>query len=468
MNSLIVSFLIALLHAAPSASKESNVVLVKSSERFQVKCPSVPNRKRVQDIVWFKDNHTHPIYRYSAENAFSVFTHTTTHQHQPLEVWKGRVFSFIEEEQPTLTIGKANQGDSGVYVCQVTLSNRNTLSTSTTVLVVGDTNRPELFHSETGQRIKAFVGPVIEGNDLRITCVIQKGFSLQWYLNDRRIKEDNQSSLRATMLTSSGLKAKNSSVVQSRLTLRGLTRDMHGAMISCEARNENINLTSSVSVAVSLWTRPAEMRIQSRTFSAGVPASVECEIVGSRPVPEVTWRISGRPGQLASTFTHVSKDNAITTSVVTFVPTEEDQGRILICEARNQALQDFPGSTANQTLVLNVFYKPSVECSINRQGPLEDGATLVVFCKYRANPETAEIVWYRDGRRLEKSNAAVLVEHQATAKNSGRYACEVINAEGASRCDEIHVSVNAARPAGAFSSVLFVVCSTLVAVGFRN
>lgn len=31
------------------------------------------------------------------------------------------------------------------------------------------------------------------------------------------------------------------------------------------------------------------MRIQSRTFSAGVPASVECEIVGSRPVPEVTW-----------------------------------------------------------------------------------------------------------------------------------------------------------------------------------
>lgn len=52
---------------------------------------------------------------------------------------------------------------------------------------------------------------------------------------------------------------------------------------------------------------------------------------------------------------------------------------------------------------------------------------------------------YRDGRRLEKSNAAVLVEHQATAKNTGRYACEVNNAEGASRCEEIFVSVNAGK-----------------------
>lgn len=160
----------------------------------------------------------------------------------------------------------------------------------TALVLLGDTNRPELFHSETGQRIKAFVGPVAEGTDLRVTCVIQKGkrvetssdedsaepgfirllqslidlcgwiniqcirrakarrigsrveffhilfynngavdpflsgFSLQWYLNDRKIKEDNQSSLRATMLSSSGLKATNSSVVQSKLTLRGLTR----------------------------------------------------------------------------------------------------------------------------------------------------------------------------------------------------------------------------------------------------
>lgn len=52
---------------------------------------------------------------------------------------------------------------------------------------------------------------------------------------------------------------------------------------------------------------------------------------------------------------------------------------------------------------------------------------------------------YRDGRRLERSNAAVLVEHQATAKSSGRYACEVINAEGATRCEEIYVSVNSGR-----------------------
>ena len=32
------------------------------------------------------------------------------------------------------------------------------------------------------------------------------------------------------------------------------SRDMHGANVSCEARNENINLTTSVSVTISLWS----------------------------------------------------------------------------------------------------------------------------------------------------------------------------------------------------------------------
>ncbi|XP_022651814.1 vascular cell adhesion protein 1-like [Varroa destructor] len=451
-----------------SASSDSNVTLVRSSERFQVKCPTVPTRKRVRDIVWFKDNHTHPIYRYSADNAVSLYGHPTIHQHQPLEMWKGRVFSFVEDkEQPMLTIGKANPSDSGVYVCQVTLSDRHSLATSTTVLIVGDSNRPELFYTETGQRIKAFVGPMVEGDDLRVTCVIQRGFTLQWFLNERRISEGYLTTKSATRL-SAGVRiagpSANSSVVQSKLWLKALTRDMHGAVLKCAAYNEEHNLTTPVSAAISLWTRPAEMRIQSRTFSAGVPASVECEIVGSRPVPEVTWRISGRPGQLASTFTHVSKDNAITTSVVTFVPTEEDQGRTLICEAQNQALHNFPGSSANQTLVLNVFYKPNVECHTNRLGPLEEGTILVIYCKYRANPETAEIIWYKDGARLER-NAPVLVEHSVRGKHSGRYSCEAVNAEGAARCQEIVIAVNSApQPTVSRSSVSHLILAQMIIV----
>lgn len=74
--------------------------------------------------------------------------------------------------------------------------------------------------------------------------------------------------------------------------------------------------------------------ITPRQFYEGVPTNVECEVVGSRPAPEVTWYL-GEDGPMEATFTHVHPETEVTTSVLSLRAHADDIGKALTCVARH-------------------------------------------------------------------------------------------------------------------------------------
>lgn len=64
---------------------------------------------------------------------------------------------------------------------------------------------------------------------------------------------------------------------------------------------------------------------------------MECEVLGSRPSPLVTWYL-GDHGPLDASFTHDQTDDAVTTSVLTFTARAGDSGKTLMCVAEHRII----------------------------------------------------------------------------------------------------------------------------------
>lgn len=97
--------------------------------------------------------------------------------------------------------------------------------------------------------------------------------------------------------------------------------------------------------------------ISGRTpLSAGEPARLSCKSTGSRPPAQITWWKASK--RMTNTRQHVlpsDKDNTTTTvSILTFVPTKDDNGKYLTCRASNVVIS---------------------------QSAIEDGWKIVVYCK---------------------------------------------------------------------------------------
>ena len=72
-------------------------------------------------------------------------------------------------------------------------------------------------------------------------------------------------------------------------------------------------------------------------ISAGVGVTAICEVAGSRPTPNITWWLDGKPLR-ALRQGSVQKDNNITRSSVIIKATSSDQGGFLSCRAETPGL----------------------------------------------------------------------------------------------------------------------------------
>ena len=98
-----------------------------------------------------------------------------------------------------------------------------------------------------------------------------------------------------------------------------------------------------------LWVR---LLGENRPLSAGTSHEISCEVVGARPVPEITWTKGSTI--LRNTRQTAENDGNVTTSVLTFVPNIEDAGKFLTCKG---SVPDIPGSELENGWKLDIHRK---------------------------------------------------------------------------------------------------------------
>ncbi|CAN7988346.1 unnamed protein product, partial [Ixodes hexagonus] len=173
--------------------------------------------------------------------------------------------------------------------------------------------------------------------------------------------------------------------------------------------------------------------MSARPFSEGSAASVECEVLGSRPSPLVKWYL-GDHGPLDASFTHDQTEDAVTTSVLTLSAREEDTGKVLMCVAEHRII-DYK---INTSFIVDVQYEPKLFLSSNSSRP-DVGQDVSFECHIRAKPEATHVHWYFNSDPIEAlpleayQDTVTLSKTHVTHLDSGEYQCAALSSFGVGR-----------------------------------
>ncbi|CAH2264977.1 jg5041 [Pararge aegeria aegeria] len=141
------------------------------------------------------------------------------------------------------------------------------------------------------------------------------------------------------------------------------------------------------------------------------------------------------------------RDN-LTVSVMSFVPTLDDDGKPITCRAENPNVTSLYLETS---WTISVVYPPVVKLRLGSSlaaGDIKEGDDVYFECHVRANPPARKLSWLHDDRQLAHNATArvfhsnqSLVLQKVTRHSSGRYACSALNAEGETVSNELHFRV---------------------------
>nr|XP_046911840.1 uncharacterized protein LOC124492875 [Dermatophagoides farinae] len=223
---------------------------------------------------------------------------------------------------------------------------------------------------------------------------------------------------------------------------------------------------SQSSIQLELNLRPLNVRITTvhRPLIDGQMIVINCESDGARPPALLSWWKQSQRLEHAVT-EEIGVGNSIsnrTFSTIQFVPTINDNGKVLSCRADHPVL---PDSSLEDSWILNVLFKPKLTISFGatiQHDNIHERSNVSIECHVSANPIASEIGWIFEGRRLSfvsnnpksihhhrgewndswiefKSNTLLI--YNIDRKHSGRYRCMAANVQGEGYSDDILLKV---------------------------
>ncbi|XP_064467305.1 synaptogenesis protein syg-2-like [Ornithodoros turicata] len=446
-----VGFLLGFFDASLGASSSSvDVVEVLSGSQARLPCTALVDGKNPTEIRWWKvdsqrdGRRQEPLYTVDAGKQGVALVQA---EHRILPAWRERLHFSVA--RAALSLRDAQPEDSGIYQCEVRFVSAKSRSATVRLQTVVPPE-PPVLKAEDGALINTTngIGALDEGKPFSIFCEPRGGIprpSLSWQLlssNGSELQLDNTSAVSSSPHLREG-------AVWARMAR--LERMHEGARLSCLAANANVSTPSHAELLLSLNLRPVKVTIKGQRgpISADVSAQVECEVTGSRPSAQIMWWLDGT--RLRDTNDGTSPDVPrgvySQTSILRWTPSSADNGKTLACRAVNR---NFPQSNLEDTWMVEVHYKPSVELRLGAgldPSGVREGHDAYFECSVEANPPVREVAWRLNGKAIGGPGGRAiqgpmsLALRGVTIEDAGNYTCVASNSAGHGTSNAVPLTV---------------------------
>uniref|UniRef100_A0A8I3WBB2 Vascular cell adhesion protein 1 n=1 Tax=Callithrix jacchus TaxID=9483 RepID=A0A8I3WBB2_CALJA len=317
----------------------------------------------------------------------------------------------------TLTLIAMRREDSGIYVCEgVNLIGKDRKEVE---LIVQE--KPFTVEISPGPRIAARIG-----DSVVLTCGVMgcESPSFSW-----RTQIDSPLSGKV-----------RSEGTNSTLTLSPVSfENEHSYLCTVTCGRKKVEK----GIQVELYSFPRDPEIEmSGLLVSGSPVTVSCKIPGVYPLDRLEIELfKGETILKNKEFLEDMDMKSLETKSLemTFVPTIEDNGKVLVCQAKLHVEEmEFEPKQRQTTQTLYVNVAPrNTTISVRPSSILEEGSSVNMTCSSHGLP-APKILWSRqlhNGELQPLSENATLILISTKTEDSGVYVCEGINQAGRSRED---------------------------------
>ncbi|KAI1303038.1 Nephrin [Halotydeus destructor] len=400
-------------------------------------------------VLWYKSSSGKPIYTLDARNVSTL----ARGSHLVAKEFEGRAVFDITTSPPSLRMTSISVQDEDEYRCRCDYRMSRTQNFLLNLTVVVSPERIAIKVEDEDHGLVDLgqvgtVGPLDEGSNIVLVCQSTGGKplpSLIWYLENQII--DDQYST-----------GTSSRMVLNELRLENVTRKDLLKKLACRASNSQLLAPFEASVIVDMNLAPVDVKIiqPKKPLSAGHRVELVCKVIGSRPMPEITWlkddvAFLPSPTSVRQTLSH---DGNITLSSLTFVASAEDNGRTMACRAENNALSKGV-QVLQDSRQLTVHYVPQVRIALGAKidgNSIREGTDVYFECIVEANPWVSEVTWLFEGNALfSDPSSGIIISNQSLVlqrvkrQSRGRYWCVALNPEGQGESEELYLKVQSGQ-----------------------
>ncbi|XP_029055789.1 hemicentin-2-like isoform X1 [Osmia bicornis bicornis] len=331
-------------------------------------------------------------------------------------------------ESVKLEINPLEATDAGLYRCRMDYKNSPTRNHKVNLTVIVPPNKPVIY-TGVGRTLANMLQPFNEGSDLSLLCEVIGGSpppKVTWHFEEK-ILDDTY-------------KLEHGSITINGLHISKISRDFLRAKLICQANNTHLvpALTSEIVLDINLKPLIVNITNKRAHLSALRTYEIECVSSGSRPEAVITWWKGNH--QVKHMARNFADSPNITRSILSYVPTMEDDGKYLTCRAENPVV---PDSALEDRWRLLVYYAPIVTIKLGsslKANDINEGDDVYFECDIQANPKAYKLVWYKDSKELHQNATAgiflpsgqSLVLQSVTRNSAGEYSCMAANVEGKS------------------------------------
>ncbi|CRK88280.1 CLUMA_CG002059, isoform B [Clunio marinus] len=366
---------------------------------------------RVYMVLWFRESAGKPLYSFDVRGrAFSKALYwSDTNAFGP------RAYFLTVSKPATLSVDNVQLDDEGVYRCRVDFQNSPTRNHRINLTVIVPPHQI-LVYDASGRDVAGSVGPLLEDNNLVLTCEVRGGRPepvVQWFSG-------------STPIPTGGGVSMGRHVTVNRLEIQHVKRDALNNTYVCQASNTKLVPPAERTVRVEMLLRPISTSIvhKPKQLATESQITLSCEVEGSVPDTDIKWtqnnrvfergsscfEAAGRPEPVVQWFSGstpiptgggVSMGRHVTVNRLEIQHVKRDAlNNTYVCQASNTKLVP----PAERTVRVEMLLRPISTSIVHKPKQLATESQITLSCEVEGSVPDTDIKWTQNNRVFERGS----------------------------------------------------------------